>query len=63
VVNALGAERSLWGSNFPAAEGALSDLLSEAKAAVASLPPCERAMVFAGAARSLYPTLTGAGRG
>jgi L-fuconolactonase len=63
VVNAFGAERILWGSNFPAAEGALSDLLSEAKAAVASLPPCERAMVFAGAARSLYPTLTGAGRG
>jgi L-fuconolactonase len=63
VVRAFGAERILWGSNFPAAEGALSDLLSEAKAAVASLPQNERAMIFAGAARTLYPSLTGAGRG
>jgi L-fuconolactonase len=63
VANAFGAERILWGSNFPAAEGALSDLLSQAKAAVASLPPGERAMIFAGAARSLYPTLADAGRG
>jgi L-fuconolactonase len=63
AVNAFGAERILWGSNFPAAEGTLFDLLSQAKAAVASLPPSERAMIFAGAARNLYPTLTGAGRG
>jgi L-fuconolactonase len=63
VVRVFGAERILWGSNFPAAEGRLSDLLSQAKTAVASLPPSERAMIFAGAARSLYPTLTGAGRG
>jgi L-fuconolactonase len=63
VVNAFGAERILWGSNFPAAEGTLSDLLSEAKAAAASLPSSERAMIFAGAARSLYPALTDAGRG
>jgi L-fuconolactonase len=63
VVNAFGAERILWGSNFPAAEGALSDLLSQAKAAVASLPRSEQAMIFAGAARTLYPPLTVAGRG
>jgi L-fuconolactonase len=63
VVKAFGAERILWGSNFPAAEGTLSDLLTQAKNAVASLPQSERAMIFAGAARSLYPTLTGAGRG
>jgi L-fuconolactonase len=63
VVRVFGAERILWGSNFPAAEGTLSDLLSEAKAAVASLPHSEQAMIFAGAARNLYPTLTGAGRG
>jgi L-fuconolactonase len=63
VVRAFGAERILWGSNFPAAQGALSDLLSQAKAAVASLPHSEQAMIFAGAARGLYPTLTGAGRG
>lgn len=63
VVKVFGAERILWGSNFPAAEGTLPDLLSEAKAAVASLPPSEQAMIFAGAARNLYPTLTGAQHG
>jgi L-fuconolactonase len=55
AVSAFGAERILWGSNFPAAEGTLFDLLSQAKAAVASLPPSERAMIFAGAARNLNP--------
>ena len=58
VVKAFGAERILWGSNFPAAEGALSDLLSQAKAAIASLPHSQQAIIFAGAARTLYPTLS-----
>jgi L-fuconolactonase len=62
AVKAFGGERILWGSNFPAAEGALSGLLSQAKAAVASLPPSEQAIIFAGAARILYPALTGAAR-
>ncbi len=66
AVKVFGAERILWGSNFPAADGALPDLLSQAKAAVASLPQNEQAMIFAGAARHLYPALDpilGAGRG
>lgn len=57
VVKAFGTERILWGSNFPAAEGRLSDLLSQAKAAVAVLPQREQAMIFAGSARALYPSL------
>jgi hypothetical protein len=40
-----------------------SDLLSQAKAAVASLPQREQAMIFAGSARALYPTLLVAGHG
>jgi L-fuconolactonase len=58
AVKAFGAERILWGSNFPAAAGALSDLLSQVKSAVASLPQGEQAMIFGGSARTLYPSLT-----
>jgi predicted TIM-barrel fold metal-dependent hydrolase len=56
----FGAERVLWGSNFPAAEGALPELLAEAKAALADLSPADQATIFAGAARGLYPQLTSA---
>jgi predicted TIM-barrel fold metal-dependent hydrolase len=63
VVKAFGAERILWGSNFPAAEGALPDLLSQAKVAVAALPQGEQAMIFAGSARRLYPTLAATSHG
>jgi predicted TIM-barrel fold metal-dependent hydrolase len=58
AVENFGAERILWGSNFPAAEGALSDLLREAEAAVAALPTREQTMIFGGSARMLYPGLT-----
>jgi predicted TIM-barrel fold metal-dependent hydrolase len=63
LVKAFGAERILWGSNFPAAEGALPDLLSQAKVAIASLPQGEQAMIFAGSARRLYPTLAATSHG
>jgi L-fuconolactonase len=63
VVGRFGADRVLWGSNFPAAEGALADLLTDAKAGVAGLTQDDRAMVFAGAARALYPQLADATRG
>jgi L-fuconolactonase len=63
VVAAFGADHVLWGSNFPAAEGALPQLLAEARAGVAGLTPVDQAMVFAGAARALYPQLADAARG
>jgi predicted TIM-barrel fold metal-dependent hydrolase len=57
AVAQFGAERILWGSNFPAAEGALSDLLAQAKAGLAGVSEADRATIFAGAARRLYPQL------
>jgi len=57
VVERFGADRILWGSNFPAAEGSLAALLDEAKAGLAVLPEADRATILAGSARRLYPTL------
>ena len=62
VLQAFGAERVLWGSNFPAAEGSLKALLDEAKAGLAALPERERQVIFAGAAQRLYPQLAEAAR-
>jgi L-fuconolactonase len=63
VVQAFGAERIAWGSNFPAAEELLPDLLAEARSALAGLPEPDRDMIFAGTAARLYPGLEGAGHG
>jgi L-fuconolactonase len=62
VVAAFGADRILWGSNFPAAEGKLTDLLAGAQAGLVSVSDADRATIFGGAARRLYPQLTGAVR-
>ncbi|MDR6288399.1 putative TIM-barrel fold metal-dependent hydrolase [Inquilinus ginsengisoli] len=57
MVERFGADRILWGSNFPAAEGDLAVLLDEAKAGLAVLPEADRAAILAGSARRLYPGL------
>jgi len=57
VVAEFGAPRIAWGSNFPASEGTLPALLADARAALASLPDSDRAWIFSGTARSLYPGL------
>ena len=62
VTKVFGADRILWGSNFPAAEGALPELLAEAKAGVAGLTVVDQETIFAGAARRLYPQLADAAR-
>jgi L-fuconolactonase len=59
VVSAFGASRILWGSNFPAAEGSLSDLLAEARQGLAALPEPDRNLILGGSAKQLYPGLTG----
>jgi predicted TIM-barrel fold metal-dependent hydrolase len=57
VVAEFGASRIAWGSNFPASEGTLAELLAEARSALAPLPDAERGWIFSGTARSLYPSL------
>lgn len=63
VVSRFGADRILWGSNFPAAEGSLADLLAEARQSLAALPAAEQDLIFGGAAKRLYPALAGGAHG
>lgn len=56
IVQAFGANRIAFGSNFPAHEGPLSRLLHEAQEALASLSDEDRAAIFSTTAKRLYPT-------
>lgn len=58
LLPAFGAGRILWGSNFPAAEGSLAELVAHAKAALARLSAEDQALILGGTARRLYPALT-----
>jgi predicted TIM-barrel fold metal-dependent hydrolase len=55
----FGAERIAWGSNFPAAEGSLHELLVTAREVLSSLPSDQQAMIFGGTVERIYPALAG----
>lgn len=57
AVAEFGAARICWGSNFPAAEGALASLYAEARACFAALSAEAQELIFAKTALSLYPAL------
>ena len=57
AVDAFGAQRIGWGSNFPAAAGTLGELLQQAMEATASLSSEEREWIFSRTAHALYPAL------
>lgn len=57
LVSTFGAERIAWGSNFPAAEGSLSELVATARDVLSSLPPAQQAMIFSGTVQRIYPAL------
>ncbi|BCL32482.1 amidohydrolase family protein [Streptomyces aurantiacus] len=61
VVEAFGAERIAWGSNCPAAEQSLPELLALAQEVLAGLPERDRQEIFAGTARRLYAFPGGSG--
>jgi len=54
VVDAFGARRIAWGSNYPASEGSLGELLAEARQAASALPAGDQEWIFSRTARSLY---------
>lgn len=54
VVQHFGAERVAWGSNYPAAEGRLKDLLKDAREALSRLTEREREQIFARTAKDFY---------
>jgi predicted TIM-barrel fold metal-dependent hydrolase len=57
IVTVFGADRIAWGSNFPAADGPLPELLAGARAVLGCLPEAEQAMIFGGTAQRIYPAL------
>jgi predicted TIM-barrel fold metal-dependent hydrolase len=57
LVAAFGAERMIWGSNYPAHAGPMSHLLDEAQQALSCLSEADRASILSGTARRLYPAL------
>ncbi|RKP57592.1 amidohydrolase family protein [Pararobbsia silviterrae] len=57
VVEAFGAKRMAWGSNYPTSPGALSEILATAQAGLASLSDEDRAWIFGKTAQQLYPAL------
>ena len=59
LVSEFGASRLAWGSNFPASELSLTELVALAQDTLAFLPARDREWIFADTAKILYPTLAG----
>jgi predicted TIM-barrel fold metal-dependent hydrolase len=57
IVADFGASRVAWGSNFPASEKPLPDLLKLAQETLAFLSARDREWIFSGTAETLYPAL------
>jgi predicted TIM-barrel fold metal-dependent hydrolase len=59
LVSEFGASRIAWGSNYPASERSLADLVKLAQETLAFLPARDREWIFSGTAKLLYPALAG----
>jgi L-fuconolactonase len=57
LLSTYGAARIVWGSNYPAAEKPLVDLVQRALDALAPLAAGDRELIMGGTARRLYPAL------
>ena len=57
LVETFGAARIAWGSNFPANEGTLPELLHVTQQALSVLRAADREWIFSGTALDLYPAL------
>ncbi|MGH8781782.1 amidohydrolase family protein [Paraburkholderia sp.] len=57
VVQAFGAKRIAWGSNFPASPGSLKAILSDNMQAIEWLPDEDKEWIFNRTASQLYPAL------
>jgi L-fuconolactonase len=60
IVGVYGADRIAWGSNFPAAEGRLPELLARARTVLRALAEEQQALIFGGTAEIIYPMLSAA---
>ncbi len=59
LVDAFGASRIAWGSNYPASERPLPELLKLGRDTLSFLPERDREWIFARTAQTLYPSLAG----
>jgi predicted TIM-barrel fold metal-dependent hydrolase len=57
LVSEFGASRIAWGSNFPASERSLPQLLALAQDTLHFLPETDREWIFSRTAQRLYPAL------
>jgi L-fuconolactonase len=57
LVSAFGVHRIAWGSNYPASEKSLPDLVKLAQETLSFLPTRDREWIFCGTAEMLYPAL------
>jgi predicted TIM-barrel fold metal-dependent hydrolase len=57
LIAEFGAQRIAWGSNFPAHEGSLTELLALARDSVGSASAQEKDWIFGRTAQALYPAL------
>jgi predicted TIM-barrel fold metal-dependent hydrolase len=57
LLSTFGSARIAWGSNFPAVEGSLPELVAYAKATLSILPVPDQENIFWRTAISLYPAL------
>lgn len=57
LIDTFGAQRLAWGSNYPASEGSLGDLLDLARRSLASVKQSDQEWIFAKTAQMLYPAL------
>ena len=57
VVEAFGAKRMAWGSNYPTSTGTLPEILATAQSGLACLSDEDREWIFGKTAQQLYPAL------
>lgn len=57
LVAEFGADRLAWGSNYPASQGTLADMVQLAREAIASLSQPDQDWIMGGTALKLYPAL------
>jgi len=57
LVETFGADRLLWGSNFPAHKGTLAEILEHTMHVLRVLPEADQIAILSGTAERLYPAL------
>ncbi|MGE3248114.1 MAG: amidohydrolase, partial [Beijerinckiaceae bacterium] len=57
ILEKFGAKRMLWGSNFPAHDDTLANILRDALGVISSASAADQTEILSGTAKRLYPTL------